>query len=122
MYGREAPQVDKYVFDNKDPLELKEMLQPRDLVLPQLKNNLMKAQQQMKKNADRKRMDIEFNKGDMVLVKLQPYRQNSVALRRNQKLRMRYFGPFPIIKKVGPIAYKLLPPYHVKTHHVFHYS
>ncbi|KAL2346295.1 hypothetical protein Fmac_000295 [Flemingia macrophylla] len=40
----------------------------------------------------------------MVLVKLQLYRQHSVALRKSQKLGMKYFGPFPIVKKVGAIA------------------
>jgi len=51
----------------------------------------MKAQQQMKENANKKSRNIEFNEGDMVLVKLQPYRQNWVTLRKNQKLGMRYF-------------------------------
>nr|KYP43037.1 Transposon Ty3-I Gag-Pol polyprotein [Cajanus cajan] len=127
VYGREPPcldkyVLDKYVLDNNDPLELREMLQQRDLILSQLKHNLMKAQQNMKKNADKKRRDVEFKEGDMVLVKLQPYRQNSMALRKNQKLGMKYFGPFPIVKKVGSVAYKLLLPNHAKIHPVFHCS
>ena len=76
----------------------------------------------MKQHADKKRRDIHFQVGDMVLVKLQPYRQQSVALRKNQKLGMRYFGPFFIIEKIGPIAYKLQLPEGAKRHSVFHIS
>lgn len=48
----------------------------------------------MKKLADKKRMEISFTEGQWVFVKLQPYRQHSVALSKNHKLSMRYFGPF----------------------------
>lgn len=58
--------------------------------------------------------------GDMVFVKLQPYRQTSMALRKNQKLSLHYFGPFPVIEKLGSVAYKLLLPSTAKIHPVFH--
>lgn len=51
----------------------------------------------MKIQADKKRRYFEFAVGDIVLVKLQPYRQHSLALRKNQKLGMRCFGPFEIM-------------------------
>nr|KYP42380.1 Retrotransposable element Tf2 [Cajanus cajan] len=76
----------------------------------------------MKKYADQKRMHKEFQVGDLVLVKLQPYRQHSLALRKNQKLGLRYFGPFPIQERIGSVAYKLLLPDYAKLHPVFHIS
>ena len=36
--------------------------------------------------------------GELTLVKLQPYRQHLVALRKNQKLGMKYFGLFEVIE------------------------
>lgn len=61
----------------------------------------------MKFQANKKRRHVEFNIGDLVLVKLQPYHQSFLALRKHQKLGLRYFGPFPITAKVGTIAYRL---------------
>jgi len=122
VYGRDPPRIDKYVTDSNDPPTLQKLLQQRDAVLHQLKDNLHKAQQYMKKQANKMRRHVQFNVGDMVLVKLQPYRQKSVALRKNQKLGMKYFGPFPIIQCVGPVAYKLLLPSTARIHSVFHVS
>nr|KYP74492.1 Retrotransposable element Tf2 [Cajanus cajan] len=122
VYGREPPTLLKYNHSNADPPSIQMMLQQRDRVIAELKVNLLKAQQKMKKYADQKRMHKEFQVGDLVLVKLQPYRQHSLALRKNQKLGLRYFGPFPIQERIGSVAYKLLLPDYAKLHPVFHIS
>jgi len=122
VYGRDAPRIDKYVADVVNPLTLQELLQQRDLVLHQLQKNLHKTQQYMKKQADKKRRHVEFKVGDMVLVKLQPNRENSVVLRKNQKLGMRYFRSFPITQCLSSVAYKLLLPSTARIHPVFHVS
>ena len=42
---------------------------------------------------------------------------------RRGKLRPRYIGPYEIIARVGPVAYRLdLPPELSKVHNVFHVS
>ncbi|KAF5472094.1 hypothetical protein F2P56_008836 [Juglans regia] len=46
----------------------------------------------------------------------------SVAHRRNLKLSPRFYGPFPIIQKVGSVAYKLQLPPTSTIHSVFHVS
>jgi len=49
--------------------------------------------------ADRKRQDLHFKEGDLVLVKLQPYRQHFVTLRKHKKIGMQYFEPFPSVRE-----------------------
>jgi len=120
VFGRPPPSVVHYEVDVKDPIQLKENLQQRDELLQKLKVHLFKAQQYMKMQADKKRRDLQFKPGDLVLVKLQPYRQHSVALRKHQKLGMRYFGPFRVMEKIGAVAYRLQLPDSAKIHPVFH--
>ena len=76
----------------------------------------------MKQIADKNRQDRHFQVGDLVLVKLQLYRQSTVAHRVNTKLSKRFFGPFPVIAKVGPIAYTLQLPTTSRIHPTFHVS
>lgn len=85
VYGKEPLTLVKDVYNVVDPPTLQDMLLERDVILQPLKTNLCKAQQFMKKYADMMRRPLEFQIGDMVLVKLQPCRQHSVALRKNQK-------------------------------------
>ncbi|XP_026396929.1 uncharacterized protein LOC113291634 [Papaver somniferum] len=86
---------------------VEEYLQRRDVVLDILKETLHKTQERMKWFADKKRTDRSFEVGDLVYLKLQPYRQTSIALRNNFKLYDRYYGLFPILQKIGQVDYKL---------------
>jgi hypothetical protein len=86
-----------------------------------LKERLAVAQNRMKLQAD-KRSEREFQVGDMVLLKLQPYVQNSVVSRPCPKLAFKFFGPFKVLQKVGSVAYKLELPAAAQIHPVFHVS
>jgi len=96
-------------------------LSSRDNWLQQLNQNMSLSQKFMKLYADKNRPPLEFE-GELVLVKLQPYRQHSLALRKNQKLGLRYFGPFRISKKISTVAYHLELPETARIHNVFHIS
>jgi hypothetical protein len=58
----------------------------------------------------------------MVYLKLQPFAQSSVFHRPCAKLSFKYFGPFPILEKLGTAAYKLQLPASAVIHPIFHVS
>jgi hypothetical protein len=76
----------------------------------------------MKVQADKHRTEREFQVGDWVYLRLQPYWQKTVAMRKNLKLSPRFFGPFKILQKIGLVAYKLDLPSSSQIHLVFHVS
>ena len=122
LYGRPPPSVPMDSIGSSPVHEVDHALQTRDELLRQLKSNLAAAANRMKQTADKKRRDVEFKEGDMVYLRLHPYRQSSVFKRAHQKLCSRYFGPYQIIQKVGPVAYKLQLPEGAKVHSTFHVS
>lgn len=72
MYGRDPPTLIIYDLHPSDPPLLQALLSDIDTFFTLLKANLLRAQQVMKKFADARRRFVEYDIGDMVLVKLQP--------------------------------------------------
>lgn len=101
---------------------LEELLGERDAILDELHFQLVKAQNRMRRVANAHRRDEVFAVGNLVFLKLQPYRQKSLASRPFEKLAARYYGPFRIFQKIGEVAYKLDLPSDCKIHPVFHVS
>ncbi|XP_066323632.1 uncharacterized protein [Miscanthus floridulus] len=87
-----------------------------------VRQHLLRAQQRMKSQVDKRRSERSFDVGDSVYLKLQPYVQASLAPRAHQKLSFRYFGPYKMLFCVGFVAYKLELPPTSTVHPVFHVS
>ena len=65
---------------------------------------------------------MEFNVGDHVFLKVSPLK-GSLRFVQKGKLTPRYIGPFEILQRIGPVAYRLaLPPTLQGIHDMFHVS
>ena len=98
LYGRLPPLIPAYPEGLSPVHEVDQTLLHRDELLHQLKTNLEISMNRMKQHADSKRRDIQFEVGDQVLLKLHPYRQQTVFKRAHQKIiqpllwTLSYFG------------------------------
>jgi hypothetical protein len=102
--------------------DLSSWLNERAVMQSLVKQHLARAQDLMKRQADKGRSERSFQVGDSIYLKLQPYVQSSLAPRSNQKLAFKFFGPFTVLQKVGTVAYKLDLPAESAIHPVFHVS
>ena len=81
----------------------------------------MKATQSRQKSyADKCRRPLEFAIGDIIFLKVSPMK-GVVWIGRSNKLNPRNAGPFTILERIRPLAYRLaLPPKIEKIYNVFH--
>ncbi|GJW23547.1 putative reverse transcriptase domain-containing protein [Tanacetum coccineum] len=71
-----------------------------------IKDRLKAARDRQKSYDDKRRKPLEFSVGDYVLLKVSPWK-GVIRFGKKGKLAPRFVGHFEIIKKVGPVAYRL---------------
>lgn len=81
------------------------LIEERDALLLELRGNLLKAQDQMRAQANKHRRYVDYQVGNWVFLKLQPYKLQNLAQRKNQKLSPRFYGPFKVLERVVQVAY-----------------
>ncbi|KAA8524513.1 hypothetical protein F0562_010936 [Nyssa sinensis] len=91
LYGQPPPTLKHYVPGDTTVAAADTMLRDRDAILKLLKEHLVQSQQRMKQQADKHRSERVFVVGDWVYLKLQPFKQVSLALIKNAKLAPKYF-------------------------------
>ena len=110
LYGHEPRHWGIEPPEPTAPTDLQTWLSERRVAHDLLRMHLERAQQLMKRYADKNRTFRQFSVGDLVFLKLQPYIQSSIAPRANHKLLFKFYGPFKIIDKINDVAYKLELP------------
>ena len=87
-----------------------------------VRDNLKIARDRQRSYADNRRIDLQFEIGDQVFLKISPWKC-VLRFRKRDKLSPRYIGPYEIVSKLGPIAYKLKLPLKLsRIHDTFHVS
>ncbi|GJZ91648.1 putative reverse transcriptase domain-containing protein [Tanacetum coccineum] len=87
-----------------------------------IKNRLLTAHSRQKSYAYRRAKPLEFEVGDMVLLKVSPWK-GAMHFGKHEKLSPYYIGPFKILARVGHVAYTLELPEELKgIHSTFHVS
>ena len=66
-------------------------------------------------------MNIDFNGGDHVYLIVKE-KKSSLKLGSSAKLSPRYCGPFEMLERIGPVAYRLALLASTRAHNVFHVS
>ncbi|GJV48501.1 hypothetical protein Tco_1438713 [Tanacetum coccineum] len=74
-----------------------------------IKEKLKAARDRQKSYVDNRRKPLEFEVGDRVMLKVSPWK-GVIRFGKKGKLAPRYVGPFEILERVGPVAYRLRLP------------
>ncbi|KAL0539556.1 hypothetical protein IC582_023772 [Cucumis melo] len=99
-----------------------ELVQSTNEAIQKIRSRMHTAQSRQKSYADVRRKDLEFEVGDKMFLKVAPMR-GVLRFERRGKLSPRFVGPFEILERIGPVAYRLaLPPSLSTVHDVFHVS
>jgi len=122
LYGFPPPQVAEVNLPDFLESSTRNILQNRQLANQLIRDNLLKAQGHIKHQADKHRSERQLEVGDMVYLKIQPYRHSSLSTHRFLKLHSKYYGPFGVLEKIGKVAYKILLPENCQLHPVSHVS
>lgn len=122
IHARDPPPIIRYEHGSTPCSDVEK--QPLDCaaMLAKMNQHLQHAHNRMKMQADTHRCDSEFDVGDRVFLKFQPYPLKSLASRPYEKLAPRYSGPFKVLAQVDQVVYKLELPSHAAIHPVFHVS
>jgi hypothetical protein len=77
------------------------MLAERQIHIGLIKKRLVAVQNIIKLQTDKNRTDMQFQVGDVVLLKLQPYAQSSIVNRPCPKIAYKFYGPYTVLERVG---------------------
>ncbi|GJV45985.1 putative reverse transcriptase domain-containing protein [Tanacetum coccineum] len=102
--------------DGDSQLTSPELIRDTTEKIIQIKNHLLTARSRQKSYPDRRTKPLEFEAGDMVLLKVSPWK-GAVRFGKRKKLSPHYIEPFKILARVGPVAYTLELPEELKGIH-----
>ncbi|GJZ71853.1 putative reverse transcriptase domain-containing protein [Tanacetum coccineum] len=122
LYGRKCRSPIMWAEVGEGQLIEPELVQETTKKISQIKDRLKAARDRQKIYADKRRKPLEFSVGEYVLLKVSPWK-GVVRFGKKGKLAPRFVGPFEIIERIGPVAYRLRLPEELNgVHDTFHVS
>ena len=122
LYGRKCRTPVCWTELSENKVIGPDLIQETEEKVKMIRERLKVATDRQKSYADLKRKDIQFEIGDKVFLKVSPWK-DVMRFGKKGKLSPRFIGPYEVIEKVGPLAYRLALPLDLKKiHNVFHVS
>ncbi|KAI3798883.1 hypothetical protein L1987_34167 [Smallanthus sonchifolius] len=122
LYGRKCRSLICWSEIGEAQITGPELIQETSDKIMLIRDNLLVARSRQKSYADKRRKPLEFQVGDLVLLKVSPWK-GVVRFGKKGKLAPRFVGPFKIFERIGKVAYKLdLPEELNNIHPTFHVS
>ncbi|KAJ9536718.1 hypothetical protein OSB04_un000103 [Centaurea solstitialis] len=122
LYGRRCRSSLNWLEVGESRLIRPDIVQETTDKIKLVQEKLKAARDRQKSYADNRRKPLEFQVGDRVLLKVSPWK-GLIRFGKKGKLSPRYVGPFKIVERIGPVAYRLdLPSELSSIHDTFHVS
>ncbi|GJU16863.1 hypothetical protein Tco_1144829 [Tanacetum coccineum] len=122
LYGRKCRSPVLWAEIGDSGLIGLELVQETTDKLVVIRDGLKADKDRQKSYADNRRKPLEFQVGDHVMLKVSPWK-GVVRFGKKGKLAPRFVGPFEILERIGPVAYRLrLPEELSSVHDTFHVS
>ncbi|KAJ9544849.1 hypothetical protein OSB04_024556 [Centaurea solstitialis] len=122
LYGHKCRSPLNWLEVGESRLIRPDIVQETTDKIKMVQEKLKAARDRQKSYADNRRKPLEFHIGDRVLLKVSPWK-GLIRFGKKGKLSPRFVGPFEILERIGPVAYRLdLPPELSSIHDTFHVS
>jgi hypothetical protein len=122
LYGRKCRTLMMWSEVEDRVIESPDFIKAVEKKIAEVCENLRIAQSRQKSYADKRRRELKFDVGDHLYLKVSPI-HGTHRFHVREKLAPRYIGLYPVIKRIGTVAYKIkLSEQLSDVHNVFHVS